>query len=63
MKILSRLLLVMTLLPMLAMAREVPIQDFMKDGEFTAIDLSPDGKHIAVSVPQADRTVLAVLRV
>jgi dipeptidyl aminopeptidase/acylaminoacyl peptidase len=44
-------------------AREVPIGDFFKDAEFTAFSLSPDGKHIAVSVPQADRTVLAVLRV
>lgn len=53
----------LVLLPMLAVAREVPIQDFFKDAEFTAVGLSPDGKHIAVSVPQADRTVLAVLRV
>ncbi|RYE70855.1 MAG: hypothetical protein EOO81_07200, partial [Oxalobacteraceae bacterium] len=57
------LLVVLALLPMWAGAREVPIKDFFKDAEFTAIALSPDGKHIAVSVPQADRTVLAVLRV
>lgn len=63
MRSLSRLLLLVLLFPLLAMAREVPIQDFFKDPEFTAISLSPDGKHMAVSVPQADRTVLAVLRV
>ena len=63
MRSLSRLLLLLLLFPLLAMAREVPIQDFFKDPEFTAISLSPDGKHMAVSVPQADRTVLAVLRV
>lgn len=55
--------MLLLLLPMLAVAREVPIQDFFKDAEFTAVGLSPDGKHIAVSVPQSDRTVLAVLRV
>ena len=63
MKLLSRLLLLVMLFPLLAMAREVPIQDFFKDPEFSSITLSPDGKHMAVTVPQADRTVLAVLRV
>lgn len=46
-----------------ASAREVPVEDFFRDAEFTAISVSPDGKHMAVTVPQADRTVLAVLRV
>ena len=46
-----------------AMAREVPIQDFFKDPQFTTVSLSPDGKHIAINVPQADRTLLAVVRV
>lgn len=63
MKLLSRLALMLMLLPSLLMAREVPIQDFFKDPEFSSITLSPDGKHMAVTVPQADRTVLAVLRV
>jgi dipeptidyl aminopeptidase/acylaminoacyl peptidase len=62
-KIFSRLLTLLVLLPMLAAAREVPIQDFFKDAEFTAISVSPDGKHMAISVPQIDRTILAVLRV
>ncbi|NDK37354.1 S9 family peptidase [Pseudoxanthomonas gei] len=44
-----------------AMAREIPIDDFFRDSEFTSVRLSPDGKHLAVIVPQADRTVLAVL--
>jgi dipeptidyl aminopeptidase/acylaminoacyl peptidase len=59
--------LAMALLPALAshqaMARDVPIRDFFKDPKFTSISLSPDGKHMAVTVPQDDRTVLAVLRV
>ncbi|MCB1568967.1 MAG: S9 family peptidase [Xanthomonadales bacterium] len=45
------------------LAREVPIQDFFKEAEFTSVSLSPDGQHIAITVPQADRTLLAVLRV
>lgn len=67
MKLLNRLslllLLPLLLLPLQAMSREVPIEDFFKDPEFSSITLSPDGKHMAVTVPQADRTVLAVLDV
>lgn len=63
MKMISRLVLLLVLFPLLSAAREVPIEDFFKDPEFTAVSLSPDGKHMAVSVPQADRTVLAVVRV
>ncbi len=63
MRKIARVLLLLVLLPVLVMAREVPIQDFFKDPEFNAISLSPDGKHIALSVPQADRTVLAVVRI
>lgn len=63
MKMLIRFLLVMVLLPTVATAREVPVGDFFKDPEFSSISLSPDGKHMAVTVPQSDRTVLAVLRV
>ena len=57
------LLLVMLVVGSSALAREVPIKDFFKDPEFTSISLSPDGKHMAVTVPHEDRTVLAVLRV
>jgi|GEM_PF-2372469 len=32
-----------------AMAREVPIQDFFKDPEFTSISLSPDGNFLRPS--------------
>lgn len=42
-------------------AREVPTRDFFKDPEFNTVALSPDGKHIALTVPEADRTLLAVL--
>ena len=68
MRLLKKLLLsmlavaaVLAIVP--AHARQVPIEDFFKDPEFTSISLSPDGKHMAVTVPQEDRTVLAVLRV
>lgn len=63
MKVMVRLLLLLALLPLQGFAREVPIQDFFKDAQFTSVALSPDGKHMAVNVPQADRTVLAILRV
>ena len=57
------LVLLATMAAFAASAREVPIRDFFKEPEFTAFSLSPDGKHMAVTVPQEDRTVLAVLRV
>jgi len=63
MKVMIRLLLLLVLLPLQGFAREVPIQDFFKDPQFTTVSLSPDGKHIAINVPQADRTLLAVVRV
>lgn len=63
MKPVLKLLAFLALAPMAADAREVPIGDFFKDPEFSAVNVSPDGKHMAVTVPQGDRTVLAVLRV
>ena len=44
-----------------AQAREVPVGDFFKDAEFTDVTLSPSGKYLAVTVPEGDRTRLAVL--
>ena len=44
-------------------AVEVPVGDFFKDPEFTSVSLSPTGEYITVSMPQADRTVLAAFRV
>jgi len=44
-------------------AREVPIEDYFKDPEFSNVTLSPDGRHMTITVPSGDRTVLAVLRV
>ncbi len=44
-----------------AQAREVPVGDFFKDAEFTDVTLSPNGKYLAVTVPEGDRTRLAVL--
>lgn len=41
---------------------ELPVGDFFKDPEFTSASLSPDGSYLAISVPQGDRTVLAVLK-
>lgn len=41
----------------------VPLADLFKDAEFGEVTLSPDGKHMSVTVPQADRTTLVVLDV
>ncbi|MGN6513594.1 MAG: prolyl oligopeptidase family serine peptidase [Lysobacteraceae bacterium] len=56
-------LLLLLLLPTLAWSREIPIEDFFKDAQFTTVKLSPDGQHIAVTVQRDDRGLLAVLRV
>ena len=41
----------------------VPLELFWRHAEFTDVTLSPDGKHMSVTVPQDDRTLLAVIRV
>ncbi|MGV8931554.1 MAG: prolyl oligopeptidase family serine peptidase [Luteimonas sp.] len=50
-------------LPGATLASEIPIQDFVKEAEFTTVVLSPDGKHIAVTIPHSDRSTLVVLGV
>ena len=42
---------------------EVPIEHFFRDAEFTSAALSPDGRHIAITVPQGDRTILTILKI
>ena len=46
-----------------ALAQQVPVEDFFKDPEFSAVTLSPTGEYLTVSVPEGDRTVLAAFRV
>ncbi len=46
-----------------SLAKELPIEDFFKDAEFSNVTLSPTGEYITVSVPQGDRTLLAAFRV
>lgn len=46
-----------------AQAREVPVGDFFREAEFSSVSLSPKGDYIAVSVPKADRTVLAAFQI
>src|SRR3546814_15273375 len=57
------LAILLLILSGVAAAREVPIKDFFKDAEFESVLLSPDGEHIAVTMPRADRSVLVVLTV
>ncbi len=55
------MVLMALLIASIVQAKEVPVGDFFKDAEFTDVTLSPDGKYLAVTVPQGDRTGLAVL--
>jgi dipeptidyl aminopeptidase/acylaminoacyl peptidase len=47
----------------IAQAQPIPVGDFFKDPGFTSVSLSPTGEYITVSMPQADRTLLAAFRV
>src|SRR3546814_2912570 len=58
-----QLAILLLILSGVAAAREVPIKDFFKDAEFESVLLSPDGEHIAVTMPRDDRSVLVVLKV
>lgn len=63
-RILFSLLLGVALLAGFASAAErLPVGDFFKDPEFSSVSLSPDGRHITVSILQGDRTVLAAFAV
>lgn len=42
---------------------ELPIRDFFKHAEFTDVTLSPKGNYMSVTVPQDDRTQLAVFKI
>lgn len=46
----------------LATPPKIAVEDFFKDPEFTDVSLSPEGTFLAVSVPRADRTILAILK-
>ena len=41
----------------------VPVDAFFRHAEFERVVLSPDGKHVAITVPRDDRTAIAVLRI
>lgn len=56
-------LLIMLFFSSTTFAREVPVRDFFRHAEFTEVELSPTGEFLAVTVPQDDRTLLAVLKV
>jgi dipeptidyl aminopeptidase/acylaminoacyl peptidase len=62
-KFLKFLLLLTLALASIASAKEIPIGDFFREAAFEDVVLSPDGKHLAVVVPQSDRSLLAVLRI
>jgi len=41
---------------------QVKLEDFLRDNQFEDLKISPDGQYFAATVPQADRTSLAILR-
>ena len=45
-----------------AAAAGIDVRDFFRHSEVNDIELSPTGEYLAVTVPQDDRTLLAVLR-
>lgn len=61
MRLLLPLLLCLGALSGNVAAREVPIRDLFKDAEFSQLSLSPDGKHVALTVQRNDRSLLVVL--
>ncbi len=49
-------------LPGHAAVREIPVEDFFRHAQFDQVELSPTGEYLAITVPEGDRTLLAVLR-
>ncbi len=45
-----------------AAAAKIDIEPFLRDDDFDEVTLSPDGAHLAATVPLQDRTGLAILR-
>lgn len=43
--------------------RNVPLEHFFRHAEFTSVTISPDARHMSVTVPQGSKTVLAVIRI
>lgn len=44
-----------------AVSQDIPLADFFKHAEFGDVAISPDGRYLAVSVPEEDRRNLAVI--
>jgi dipeptidyl aminopeptidase/acylaminoacyl peptidase len=60
--ILKLSLLAVFVVPKVASA-EVPLADFFRHAEFASASLSPDGKHLAITLPRDDRQQLGILRI
>ena len=41
---------------------DIPVKDFFRHAEFGQVTLSPTGEFLAVTIPQDDRSLLAILR-
>ncbi len=40
----------------------LPVKDFMRHAEYSSVEISPDGKYLAVSAPMGERDILVVLQ-
>lgn len=59
----ASLALAVLALPATAAVREIPVEDFFRHPHFNEVELSPTGAYLAVTVPEGDRTLLAILSV
>ncbi len=60
-KVAAVLLLAISFQPSWAKPSDIPLEDFFKNPEFTALQLSPDGKHIAVLSPVGKRRNIVIM--
>jgi dipeptidyl aminopeptidase/acylaminoacyl peptidase len=44
-----------------ALSQPIPVEDFFKLSSFNSVQLSPDGKYIAATVPLEDKTALVIM--
>lgn len=44
-----------------AVSQDIPLENFFKHAEFGDVAISPDGRYLAVSVPEEDRRNLAII--
>ncbi len=56
-------LFLLVFVPFVTYSKPIPLSSFAKKNQFEQIKISPDGKHLAATVPVKDRTILVVLNI